>query len=314
MGKYIFKRILISIPVLFGISLLAFFLVRLVPGDTVTAMLGANYNEEQASVLRAKYGLDQPLTVQYLIWLGKILHGDFGVSIFTSQPVLESIIERLPVTLELTIISVLFALFIAIPLGTMASMRRNSSLDYTSSFFGMLGISIPNFWLGTLLILFLSLKLGWVPSGGFVHFSEDPLGNLQRMFMPAIALGTTVASVVMRMTRSSMLEVVGQEYIKMARAKGVTNSMLIWRHALKNALIPVVTVIGIQTGYLLGGSIVIEQIFALPGVGLLALQAISNRDYALLQGTILFVASAFVLINLVVDVIYAFLNPKIRYE
>jgi peptide/nickel transport system permease protein len=312
-GKYIVKRLLVAIPVLFGISLIAFFLVRLVPGDTVTAMLGANYNEEQAGVLRAKYGLDKPVMLQYLLWIGHVLQGDFGASSFTNQPVLQSIMERLPITLELTLISVLLAVIIAIPLGTLAAIRRNSALDYSASFLGMLGISVPNFWLGTLLILFLSLKMGWVPSGGYVPFTEDPAGNLQRMIMPALALGTAVGAVVMRMTRSSMLEVIGQEYIKMARAKGVTNLMLIWRHALKNAMIPIVTVIGIQTGYLLGGSVVIEQIFSLPGIGQLALQAISNRDYALLQGTILFVASAFVVINLLVDILYAFLNPKIRY-
>jgi peptide/nickel transport system permease protein len=314
MGKYILKRMLISIPVLFGISVLAFFLVRLVPGDTVTAMLGANYNEEQATILRAKYGLDKPIFVQYLVWISNVLQGDFGVSSFTSQPVLEAIMERLPVTLELTILSVFIALLVAIPLGTIAALRRNSIFDYSASLSGMLGISIPNFWLGTLLILLLSLKLGWVPSGGFTQFIDDPIENLRRMIMPAIALGTSVGAVVMRMTRSSMLEVIGQEYIKMARAKGVTNRMLVLRHALKNAMVPVITVIGIQTGYLLGGSVVIEQIFSLPGIGQLALQAISNRDYALLQGTILFVASAFVLINLVVDIIYAYLNPKIRYE
>jgi peptide/nickel transport system permease protein len=311
--NYIMKRLLVAIPVLFGISLIAFFLVRLVPGDTVTAMLGANYNEEQAAVLRAKYGLDQPLIVQYTLWITQVLQGDFGASSFTNQPVLQSIMERLPVTLELTLLSILLAVVIAIPLGTLAALKRNSALDYGASFFGMLGISIPNFWLGTLLILFLSLKLGWVPSGGYVAFLEDPAENLQRMVMPALALGTAVGAVVMRMTRSSMLEVIGQEYMKMARAKGVPNSMLIWRHALKNAMIPIVTVIGIQAGYLLGGSVVIEQIFSLPGIGQLALQAISNRDYALLQGTILFVASAFVMINLLVDILYAFLNPKIRY-
>jgi peptide/nickel transport system permease protein len=312
-GSYIMKRLLVAIPVLLGISLIAFFLVRLVPGDTVTAMLGANYNEEQAAVLRAKYGLDQPLIVQYTLWITQVLQGDFGASSFTNQPVLQSIMERLPVTLELTLLSILLAVVIAIPLGTLAALKRNSALDYGASFFGMLGISIPNFWLGTLLILFLSLKLGWVPSGGYVAFLEDPAENLQRMVMPALALGTAVSAVVMRMTRSSMLEVIGQEYMKMARAKGVPNSMLIWRHALKNAMIPIVTVIGIQAGYLLGGSVVIEQIFSLPGIGQLALQAISNRDYALLQGTILFVASAFVMINLLVDILYAFLNPKIRY-
>ncbi|MFQ3543703.1 ABC transporter permease [Halobacillus rhizosphaerae] len=313
MINYIGKRLLISIPVLFGISIIAFFIVRLVPGDTVTAMLGTNYNQEQAEVLRANLGLDQPIITQYFIWLGNLFHGDFGYSHFTSTPVLKAILVRLPITFELTFLSVLIAVVLAIPLGTIAALKRNSGFDYGSSLFGMLGISIPNFWLGTLMILFLSLYAGIFPSGGFVGLKTSILGNLQSMLLPAIALGTAVGAVAMRMTRSSMLEVTSQEYIKMARAKGVSNQRLIWRHAIKNALIPVVTVLGIQTGYLLGGSVVVEQIFGLPGVGQLALQAITNRDYALLQGTILFIASAFVLVNLIVDVIYGFLNPQIRY-
>ncbi|MDQ0163252.1 ABC transporter permease [Aeribacillus alveayuensis] len=313
MVKFILKRIFIAIPVLFGISIIAFFLVRLVPGDTVTAMLGANYNEEQAEVLRSKYGLDKPLMVQYFIWISNVLQGDFGESTFTSQPVISAIMERLPVTIELTILSLLFAIIIAIPLGSIAAIRRNTLIDYFASFFGLIGISIPRFWLATIMILLLSLKMGRLPSGGFVSFFEDPIANLQCMVMPVIAMGTSVGAVIMRMTRSTMLEVIGQEYIKMARAKGVPNSLLVWKHALKNALIPVVTVIGIQAGYLMGGTVVIEQIFSLPGIGLLALQAITNRDYALLQGTILFIASAFVIINLFVDIIYAFLDPKIRY-
>lgn len=313
MIQYVIKRLLISIPVLLGISIVAFFMVRLVPGDTVTAMLGNSYTESQAEALRAKYGLDQPLIQQYLLWLGNVIKGDFGYSQFTNTPVLQAILARLPITIELAVLSVVIAVVLAIPLGTIAALRRNSKFDYSASFFGMLGISIPNFWLGTLMILFLSLYAGWFPSGGFVGLYESVWGNLKSMLLPAIALGTAVGAVAMRMTRSSMLEVTNQEYIKMARAKGVSNQRLIWRHAIKNALIPVVTVLGIQTGYLLGGSVVIEQIFGLPGVGQLALAAITNRDYALLQGTILFIASAFVLVNLIVDIIYGFLNPQIRY-
>lgn len=312
-GKYILKRILISIPVLLGISFIAFFIVRVIPGDTVTAMMGNNYNEEQATILRAKYGLDKPIIVQYGIWITNILQGDFGYSYFTNQSVLFAIIERLPVTIELTILSVICALILAIPLGIIAAVKRNSPIDYGATFMGMLGISLPNFWFGTLMILFLSLFLGWFPSGGFTPISDGLIANIKSMTLPAIALGTAVAGVTMRMTRSSMLEVIDQEYIKMARAKGVSNQRLIFNHALKNALIPVVTVVGIQTGYLLGGSVVVEQIFSLPGIGQLAIQAITNRDYALLQGAILFIASTFVIINLIVDVIYGFLNPKIRY-
>jgi peptide/nickel transport system permease protein len=209
--------------------------------------------------------------------------------------------------------SFLYSIFIAIPLGTVAAIKRNSPIDYGASFIGLLGVSVPNFWLGTLFILFFSLNLKWFPSGGFISFFEDPVQNLRYMIMPSVALGTAVGAVVMRMTRSSMLEVLGQDYIKMAEAKGVTDKRLILNHALKNGFIPVVTVLGIQMGYLLGGSVVIEKIFSLPGVGQLSLQAITNRDYALMQGCILLVASGFVIINLLVDIIYAFLNPRIRY-
>ncbi|MBM7551649.1 ABC transporter permease [Thalassobacillus pellis] len=313
MISYIIKRLLISIPVLFGISILAFFLVRLVPGDTVTAMLGNNYTPERAEALRAKYGLDESVLTQYVLWLKNVLQGDFGYSHFTNTPVLQAILIRLPITIELAVLSVVIAVILAIPLGTISALKRNSKFDYGASFAGMLGISIPNFWLGTLMILFFSLYAGWFPSGGFVGLYESVWGNLRSMILPAIALGTAVGAVAMRMTRSSMLEVTNQDYIKMARAKGVSKRRMIMRHALKNALVPVVTVLGIQTGYLLGGSVVVEQIFGLPGVGQLSLQAITNRDYALLQGTILFIASAFVIINLIVDIIYGFLDPQIRY-
>jgi peptide/nickel transport system permease protein len=311
--KYVVKRILMAIPILLGISVIAFFLIRLVPGDTVTALLGVNYNEEQALILRAKYGLDKPLVIQYFIWLKNVLAGDFGNSFFTKEPVLSAIADRLPVTLQLMFMSFLYSIFIAIPLGTVAAIKRNSPVDYGASFLGLLGVSVPNFWLGTLFILFFSLNLKWFPSGGFISFFEDPVQNLRYMIMPSVALGTSVGAVVMRMTRSSMLEVLGQDYIKMAEAKGVTDNRLILHHALKNGFIPVVTVLGIQMGYLLGGSVVIEKIFSLPGVGQLSLQAITNRDYALMQGCILLVASGFVIINLLVDIIYAFLNPRIRY-
>lgn len=310
---YISKRIGISIPVLLGISLIAFFLVRLIPGDTVTAILGAQYNEEQAEILRGKYGLDQPVYVQYVFWLSNVLRGDFGYSSFTGQPVLEAILERLPVTIELAMISVLFALMIGIPLGIWAAMRRNDTPDFAAGFLGLLGISVPGFWLGTLFILLFSLKLGWFPSGGFISFFESPMENIKYMVMPGIALGTAVSAVVMRMTRSAMLEVLDQEYMKMARAKGVPKALIISRHALRNAMTPIITVLGIQVGYLLGGSVVIEQIFSLPGIGQLVLQAIKNRDYILMQGTILFIATSFVLINLLVDIVYAIVDPRIKY-
>jgi peptide/nickel transport system permease protein len=211
------------------------------------------------------------------------------------------------------VMSFIYSVFIAIPLGALASLKKNSLLDYTATFLGLLGVSVPNFWLATIFILVFSLYLGWFPSGGFVSFFENPLLNLRYMALPSLALGASVGAVVMRMTRSSMLEVLKQDYIEMARAKGVGQKALIISHALKNALIPVITVLGIQMGYLLGGSVIIEQIFSLPGIGRLTLQAITNRDYILMQGAILFVASGFVMINLIVDLIYALINPQIRY-
>lgn len=297
---------------LLGVSLVAFFLVRAIPGDTVTALLGAQYNKEQAAALEKKYGLNQPVPVQYAIWLGHTVSGDLGESAFTNRPVLSEIAERLPVTLELTAFGLLFAILIGIPMGITAALNKGRVVDYIVSVFGLAGVSIPAFWLGTIFILLFSLFLGWLPSGDFVPFSESPADNIRHMLMPGIALGMAVAAVVMRMTRASMVEVMSQQYINTAYAKGRGKWAVALGHALKNSLIPVMTVVGIQVGYLLAGAIVIEQVFSLPGLGRLALQAISNRDYALLQGTILFIAAIFVLTNLTVDLLYAWANPRIR--
>lgn len=313
MIAYILHRIGLAVPVLLGISLLAFSLVRWVPGDTATVMLGMRYTEERAEALRERMGLNQSLPVQYGHWLKGVVRGDFGESGFTGQPVREALLERLPVTLQLAGLSVILALLIALPLGILAAARRGGAADHIASTIGLLGLSVPNFWLGTLLILVFSLQLGLVPSGGFVSFFDDPFANLRSMILPVIALGAAVAAVVLRMVRSSMLDVLGQEYIRMARAKGCGASRMLWRHALRNALVPVITVVGMQVAYLLGGSVVIESVFSLPGIGLLALQSIQHRDYVLLQGIILFIGTAFILINLVVDLLYALINPRIRY-
>lgn len=312
MVGYAIRRLLMAAPVLLGVSMVAFAAIRLVPGDPVTTLLGPGYNEAQAAALREKYALDAPLPVQYLAWLSRALRGDFGESFFTGQPVLQAILERLPVTLELTAIGIGFAIVLGVPLGVASALRTGTGLDHAARLLGLLGLSVPGFWLGTILILFLSLKLGLLPSGRFVHLTEDPLENLRRMIMPGLALGTAVAAVTMRTTRSSMLEVINQDYIRTARAKGLGERVVLFRHALRNALVPIVTILGLQAGYLLGGSVVIEQVFSLPGVGRLALQAIASRDYALLQGTILFVAVVFVLINLLVDLLYAWLDPRIQ--
>ena len=313
MIRYISKRILSAIPVLFGISLVVFFSVRLIPGDFATISLGTSYTEEAAAALRADLGLDTSLVHQYVTWLGNLFTGDMGYSYSSKQPVLSLLMARLPVTLELTVLALLMSIVIGIPLGFLAACKRNRAPDAAVTGLGLLGISIPNFWLGAMMILFFSLGLHWFPSGGFVPLSEGLGANLQSMALPALALGMAVSAVVMRSARSAMLEVIDQEYIKMARAKGFHGFGLIIHHALKNTLVNVITILGLQTGSLLGGSVVIERIFSLPGVGSLALDAIGNRDYLLLQGTTLFIALMFVLINLLVDVLYCVVNPQIRY-
>ena len=310
---YIARRLLLAIPVLFGISLVAFALVRLVPGDTATVMLGMQYTEARGEQIRAEMGLDQPVPVQYAIWLSRALSGDLGQSGFTGQPVTRALRERLPVTLQLASSAVLFALVMALPLGMMAAVHRGRWPDHLAMTVGVAGLSVPNFWLGILLILLFARTLGWAPSGGFIHLFEDPVGNLRTMILPAFALGLAVAAVLIRTMRAAMLDVLGQEYLRMARAKGCGPLRLYGVHAFRNALVPVLTVLGIQVGYLLGGSVVIESVFGLPGIGMLALEAIRNRDYVLLQGVIVFVGTAFLLINLTVDLLYAWVNPQIRY-
>jgi peptide/nickel transport system permease protein len=313
MPVYIAKRLLATVPVLIGISILTFALVHAVPGDPVTAMLGMHYEESQAAELRARYGLDRPLPVQYLTWLGRVVRGDLGRSVMSGQTVRGAIAERLPVTLQLAVGSLLLAILVALPLGILAAARRQRLTDGLASTLGLLGISVPGFWLATLLILGVSLKLGWLPSSGYVPASEGLWTNIRHMILPTLALSGAVAAVILRITRSAMLDVINRDYIETARAKGASRARVLWVHALKNALIPIVTICGIQLGYLLGGSVVIEKIFTLPGIGLLALQAIDNRDYPLLQGVILFVAVVFVFINLAVDLVYAALNPRLRY-
>ena len=313
MFRYITKRILSMIPVLLGISVVVFFAVRLIPGDYATIALGTQYTEEAAALLREKYGLDQPILYQYLIWMKGILTGDFGYSYSSGQPVLTMLLNRLPVTLELASLSLLMAVFVGIPVGYWAACKRNKLPDSFATVTGLLGISIPNFWLGTMMVLLFSLKLKLVPSGGFVPLSEGIAENLRCMILPVIALGMAVSAVVMRSSRSAMIEVIDQEYMKMAKAKGLSGISLILKHGVKNTMVNVLTIIGLQMGSLLGGSVVIEQIFSLPGIGSLALQAINNRDYLVLQGTVLFTAVMFVTVNLIVDLLYCAVNPQIRY-
>jgi peptide/nickel transport system permease protein len=305
--------VLAIIPVLFGISLLVFLLVHLIPGDVAQILLGTQATDQQLETLRRTFGLDRPLPVQYLDWLSHILRGDFGVSFRTNRPVLPDLVARFGVTLQLTLTSMVIALAVSIPLGAASAVNRGKFTDGLSRIIALLGLSIPNFWLGTLLILFVSLVLHWLPPVGFVSLLDNPWLGIQTLILPSLALGTAVAAFIMRMVRSSLLEVLRQDYIRTAYSKGITERTVLYRHALKNAFIPVLTVIGVQVGYLLGGAVIIESIFSLPGMGRFLLDSISNRDYSIVQGGVLFIALIFCLVNLSVDLVYGWLDPRIRY-
>jgi peptide/nickel transport system permease protein len=311
--QYLVRRVLAIIPVLFGISILVFLLVHLIPGDVAQILLGTQATDQQIETLRRTFGLDRPLPVQYVDWLSHIVRGDFGVSFRTNRPVLPDLVSRFGVTLQLTLTSMLVALVVAIPLGVISAANRGRTSDSVSRVVALLGLSIPNFWLGTLLILFVSLVLHWLPPVGFVSLLDNPWLGIQTLILPALALGTAVAAFIMRMVRSSLLEVLRQDYIRTAYAKGLQDRSVLYRHALKNAFIPVLTVIGVQIGYLLGGAVIIESIFSLPGMGRFLLDSISNRDYSIVQGGVLFIALIFCLVNLSVDLVYAWLDPRIRY-
>jgi peptide/nickel transport system permease protein len=315
MFKYILRRLLILIPTLIGMSLLIFVMLRLLPGDIVDAMVGldSTITPEAKEALRVSFGLADPWPVQYVRWIGELLRGDLGTSFRSREPITDQLLRALPITLELALLAILMSIPVAIPLGILSAVRQNSQVDFWARLAGLMGLSIPSFWLATLFLLFTSLVFRWVPPVIWVNPLEDPLGNLQQMFLPALALAVQLMAVEMRMMRAAMLEVLRQDYIRTVRAKGVSERVLLYRHALKNAFIPVITIIGIQMGVLMGGSIIIEQIFGLPGVGWYLLQGIFNRDYPIVQVTTLFLAMMFVFINLLVDMTYAFLDPRIRY-
>jgi len=313
-ARYIARRLLAIFPVLLGISIVVFMLVHLVPGDVVSVMLGPSATPEAQEALRKLFGLDKPLVMQYLTWLGDVLQGDFGTSHRTGQPVMTSITNRFGVTLELTGFAMLISLVIGIPAGLIGAIKQYSKTDFVVTTFALAGLSIPSFLLATLMILVFAIEWRILPPSGYVPFREDPIQNLKLMVMPALALGLGAASYVTRVTRSSVLETMRQDYIRTAYAKGLAGSTVVVRHGLKNALIPIVTVIGIQLGYLLGGAVIIEAIFGIPGVGRLALDGINMRDYPVVQGTVLFITVVFVFINLAVDVLYAYIDPRIHYD
>ncbi|HZS32377.1 MAG TPA: ABC transporter permease [Methylomirabilota bacterium] len=316
MSRYVLRRLLLLAPTLLGISVLVFVLMRLIPGDVVQVMLGteAQLGPEQRQTLYRLLGLDAPLPVQYLRWLGAILRGDLGVSLRTAEPVAAIIAGRLPITLELAVLAAALSWAVAVPLGVLAALRRGGLSALVAHVIGLVGLSVPSFWLATMLLLVTSLYLRWQPAGAeWVSPLRAPLTNAQQVLLPVLSLSGALVAVVMRMTRSAMLEVLGQDYIRTARAKGVAERGVLARHASKNAAIPVVTVMGVQVGYLLGGAVVVEVIFGLPGLGWMILNGIYQRDYPVVQGGVLFVGVLFVLVNLLVDVAYACLDPRIRY-
>lgn len=314
MTKYLIRRVLGAILVILGVATLVFFMLRAVPGDPFAAMLN-EADPEMADILRAKMGLDQPVYIQYGLWMKNLLQGDMGTSLYGSNVSVTRIIgEALPRTLSLAGLSALVALAIALPAGIISALYKNSIWDYLFTLFAFLGLSMPSFWLALLLILLFAVNLGWLPAIGYKPLADGFWPWLERLILPAIATGTAFSAIIARMTRSAMLEVLNSDYIKVARAKGLRERVVITQHALRNALIPVITVIGIAFALLMSGTVIIENVFVIKGLGRVLIQGILNRDYPVVQGAILLVSTIFVFTNLLIDVLYTFIDPRIRYE
>jgi peptide/nickel transport system permease protein len=308
------RRLLSAIPVLFIVSLISFGLMRLIPGDPAAAIAGIAATPAQIEQLRRDLGLDEPLLMQLLHYYQGLLQGDFGKSLLLGKGVLAATMERLPVTIGLSLYALVLTLLIGVASGSIAALRQNTWVDQVAMMIAMLGISIPGFFLGLLMIIFFAVQLGWLPSGGYVPFSQDPIGWLRSTTMPAISLALLQAGLLARITRSGMLEVLRQDYVRTARAKGLPERQVILKHALANALIPIVTVVGIIISLLLSGAVVTEALFSLPGMGQLLTQAVLSRDYPMVQGGLLLVTTFLVLVNILVDVLYALIDPRVRYE
>jgi peptide/nickel transport system permease protein len=312
MGKYVAKRIIQVIPTLFFVILTAFLLMKLIPGDPAMILLGPQARAEDIARFRQQLGLDRPLPVQFLIYLKRVLTGDLGTSLVYRQSVLSLILERLPVTVTLSLCALVIAVSIGIPAGVMAAMKHNSFIDLLVTILALMGLSIPIFWFGMMLIIVFSLELGWLPAIGLGDPTKGLWDVVSHFILPSLALGILSTGTIARFTRSSMLEVLNQDYIRTAYAKGLRRSLILYRHALRNALVPVITVIGLQLGNLLAGAVLTETVFALPGLGKLMVDGIFRRDYMLVQGEVLFTAILYIFVNLAVDIAYAFINPKIR--
>jgi peptide/nickel transport system permease protein len=312
---YVVRRLLALIPTLLFASLIVFATVRMIPGDVIDMMLSQNdlaADKLSRDQLVQALGLDKPVAEQYLIWVSGILKGDFGRSLWQSTPVLELVLQRLPVTFELGVIALAVGLVIALPIGVYSAVRQDTVGDFVARSFSILLLAVPSFWMGTMVMVFPSIWWGWSPEVSYVKFADAPLQNLKQMIVPAMVLGASLSAVTMRMTRTMMLEVMRQDYIRTARAKGLNQRLVIMRHALRNALIPVITLVGLQAPLLIGGAIVIEQIFVIPGMGLLLLEAVNQRDYPIITGVFLTVGLAVMLINLMVDLSYGLLDPRVR--
>ncbi|MEA5016758.1 MAG: ABC transporter permease [Candidatus Limiplasma sp.] len=314
MTSMILKKLFSIIPLLLLVSIILFVLINLLPGDAAMSMVTEGASEDYLNKVRMEMGLDQPPLIRYFQWLGNVLRGDFGKSLISNQQVSVKLAQRLPVTLEITLAAMVVSILIAVPLGILSAIRRNSVFDMIGSFVSMLGIAMPPFWMGMLLVLVFSVNLGVLPASGFVPFAVDPLGNLRSILMPSVCIGVAFAATVMRQTRSALLEVLEQDYITTAYAKGLKGRFVIWKHALRNALIPVVTVITMQIGRLIGGAVVTETVFALPGVGREIVDAILARDYPVVMGMILVVAALVVVTNALVDVLYILIDPRISTQ
>jgi peptide/nickel transport system permease protein len=314
MRRYVIGRLLLMIPTLVGVAVLTFVIMRAVPGDIVALQYaGSNVPQSVIDEQRHLLGLDKPMWNQFTDWMGQVAHGDLGQSLWTGHPVVEEIQIRLPLSIELAILATLFAVAIAVPLGVLAAVRQDSWADYLIRVFSIGGLSMPSFWIGLLMVLFTITVFNWAPPLIFTPITEDPLANLAGLILPAIAVGYRYSAVSMRMTRSTVLEVLREDYVRTARAKGVRESLVVMRHALRNALLPVVTVISLEFAFLIGGLVVTEQVFNLNGVGKLLVDAVAHRDYTMIQSLVLLLAAVFVLVNFVVDMVYMFLDPRIRY-
>ena len=311
MGRFLLSRLSQVAVVVVLVCITIFVLTNLLPGDPTVTILGEEATAEQRAKARADYGLDLPAPVRFAHWIGNAATGDLGRSLRSNEPVVRMLADRIPVTLQLTLMSIVIAILIGLPAGIVAARFRGTLLDVAASIVAMTSVAIPYFWMGVLLIMLFALKLAWLPPSGYVPFLSDPVGNLKLMILPSLTIGTAFAALIMRQTRASLLQVLSQDYIRSARAKGLSEPAVLLRHGLRNALIPVVTVIGLQIGSLLGGAVVTETVFSLPGLGRMMVNGIFQRDFPVIQGAILFIVLAVIVVNLVTDALYAWLDPRV---